>query len=66
MDVLEVAAKEIAQECQWENGELRDEIISKEFCLNVMVRLRQKAPGFNINQYISAITKAIAEKINNQ
>ena len=67
MKVLETAATEIAyEEYQKVNGGLSDEVISKEFCLSVMEKLEHKAPGFNINQYVNAISKAIFEKINNQ
>ena len=58
---------EIAQEeCQRVNGGLSDEVFSKEFCSSVMEKLEQKAPGFNINQYVNAISKAISQKINSQ
>jgi len=64
MKLLESAAMEIAcEEYQRVNGGLSDEVISKEFCLSVMEKLEQKAPGFNLNQYVSAISKAIYEKI---
>ena len=67
MKLLETAATEIAcEEYQRIHGGLSDEVISKEFCLSVMKKLEQKAPGFNINQYVKAISKAISEKINNQ
>jgi len=67
MKLLETAATEIAcEEDQKVNGGLSDEIISKDFCLSVMEKLEQKAPGFNINQYVNAISKAIYEKIHNQ
>ncbi len=67
MKLLETAATEIAcEEYQRVNGELNDDVISKEFCLNVMENLEQKAPGFSINQYVKAISKAISKKTNNQ
>jgi len=56
MTLLETAATEIAcEEHQRVNGRLSDEVISKAFCLSAMARLEQKAPGFNINQYVKAI-----------
>ncbi|MCJ8322048.1 MAG: hypothetical protein MJK12_20620 [Colwellia sp.] len=67
MKILETAATEIAcEENQRVNGGLSDEFISKEFCLNVLEKLEQKAPGFNINQYVNAISKAISEKMKNE
>lgn len=66
MKLLEVAATEIAREaCERVNGGLSNDIISKEFCLIAMEKLEQKAPGFNISEYVKAISKAISEKIIN-